>query len=221
MGNGSSRQNMRDRIVDATTDLLIRHGYRGASVSKIAKRVGSTTTNIFYHFGSKERLVEEVIADYVVKASAKQQEIWTDPNLPLRQKIDAVVAFNRERHSKFNSDGNHGNAWSLIGRMRLENDMLNENARGSLASFSRSLQEAIGIALRQAVSSGEIVEQTPIEDAVLMLTNIVNSSSVFSQDAGSFTRLEEFYAAFARFFFRSYGSDTAHGNGPQPDERRD
>ena len=217
MSNGSSRQNMRDRIVDATTDLLIRHGYRGASVSKIAKRVGSTTTNIFYHFGSKERLVEEVIADYVVKASAKQKEIWTDPTLPLRQKIDAVVDFNRERHGKFNSDGNHGNAWSLIGRMRLENDMLNENARGSLASFSRSLQEAIGIALRQAVSSGEIVEQTPIEDAALMLTNIVNSSSVFSQEAGSFTRLEEFYAAFSRFFFRSYGKNPVQEDQPHSD----
>lgn len=203
---------MRDRIVDATTDLLIRHGYRGASVSKIAKRVGSTTTNIFYHFGTKERLVEEVVADYVAKASAKQRAIWADPARPLRQKIEAVVEFNRERHSMFNSDGSQGNAWSLIGRMRLENDMLSDAARGSLASFSRSLQESIGIALRQAVSSGEIVAQTPIEDAALMLTNIVNSSSVFSQDAGSFTRLEEFYAAFSRFFFRSYG------NGPAPED---
>jgi TetR/AcrR family transcriptional repressor of nem operon len=206
MKNHSSGQDMQERIKKAATELLIKHGYRGASMAKIANLVHSTTTNIHYHFTNKERLVEEVIADYVVDALKRQKDIWTNPGTPLREKIAQVVEFNRERHRKFNRRTNGGHAWSLIGRLRLENDMLSERGRQSLTHFTEALQEYITTALRQAVEKGEIVQDTPVQDAALILTNIVNSSSVFSQDAGSFSRLEEFYAVFARFFFRSYGA---------------
>lgn len=201
-GSGSDVQ---DRIKRTTTDLLIMHGYRGASMSKIAKRAGMTTTNIHYHFKTKERLVEEVVADYVVNALASQKAIWVNPHVPLKEKIAQVVEFNRARHRKFNRGKSGGKAWSLIGRMRLENDMLTERGRASLAQFSKELQVYITVALEQAVENGEIILETPLEDAALLLTNIVNSSSVFSQDAGSFTRLEEFYKVFSRFFFSAYG----------------
>jgi len=207
MRNGAPGSDMQGKIKKAATYLLIKHGYRGASMSKIAKRVHSTTTNIHYHFKTKERLVEETIRDYVVDALARQKSIWTDPKTPLREKISQVVEYNRERHRRFNRGGSGGNAWSLIGRMRLENDILTAGGRQALLSFSEALRGYITIALQQAMENGEIVEETPIQDAALILTNIVNSSSTFSQDAGSFTRLEEFYRVVSRFFFNSYGKE--------------
>ena len=206
MGGPSRNRSTPTRIKKVTTDLLIKHGYRGASMSKIAHRVGSTTTNLYYHFKTKDRLVAEVIADYVAAALANQKAIWTDPGKPLREKIIAIAEFNRLQYSRYNRTGNGCNAWSLIGRMRLENDILNDDARQSLARFSEDLHAYISLAVRQALENDEIVTDMPLDDATRILTNIVDASSVFSQSAGSFTLMEEYYEAFSRFFFNSYGS---------------
>ncbi|MGL9773137.1 MAG: hypothetical protein ACR5LG_02045 [Sodalis sp. (in: enterobacteria)] len=54
---------------------------------------------------------------------------------------------------------------------------------------------------------------TPRQDLVFLLTNLVDSSSVFAQDAGSFARLGQFFAAFSWVVLSVYtlephGSDT-------------
>lgn len=203
---------MRESIKRAATELLIRHGYRGASIAKIARIVRSTTTNIYYHFGTKERLVEEVVEDYVDDALARQRAIWTDPERTLRDKIAGVIELNRKRHHRFNEGGEGGNAWSLIGRLRLETDVVSARGRESLNRFGRELYDYITVAIRQSMERGEILARTPVRDAAFLLSNIVNSSSVFSQEAGSFETLEEFYNSFSRFFFDAYGADRRGGD---------
>ena len=127
---------MRQRIKKVATDLLIRKGFRGASYGDIASALGITTTNIHYHFGPKKKLVEEVLREYVDGALARHRKIWQDPEANLSEKLDGVVTFNMERHRKFNRAGIGGRPWSLIGRLRLESDLLSPNAREALADFS-------------------------------------------------------------------------------------
>jgi AcrR family transcriptional regulator len=38
-------------------------GYRGTGVAALAERVGMTATGMLYYFGSKERLLQEVVAE--------------------------------------------------------------------------------------------------------------------------------------------------------------
>mgnify|MGYP001406663144 CR=1 FL=1 len=52
----------RTAILDAALDLLAEEGYAGASLRKVAARVGIAQPSLYHHFATKEDLVEHVIA---------------------------------------------------------------------------------------------------------------------------------------------------------------
>lgn len=51
----------RQRILDAATRLMSERGYSGTSISMITKLSGLPASSTYWHFGSKERLLAEVI----------------------------------------------------------------------------------------------------------------------------------------------------------------
>jgi AcrR family transcriptional regulator len=53
----------RQQILDAAVTLFASRGYRGTGVAALADRVGMTATGLLYYFGSKERLLAEVVAE--------------------------------------------------------------------------------------------------------------------------------------------------------------
>lgn len=53
----------RQQILDAAVELFASKGYRGTGVAALAERVGMTATGMLYYFGSKERLLLEVVAE--------------------------------------------------------------------------------------------------------------------------------------------------------------
>jgi AcrR family transcriptional regulator len=53
----------RQQILDAAVELFAANGYRGTGVAALAERVGMTATGLLYYFGSKERLLQEVVAE--------------------------------------------------------------------------------------------------------------------------------------------------------------
>lgn len=205
----AKRAQTRELIKAAVSELLIRYGYRGTSMSKISEAVGSTTTNIFYHFGSKENLIDEVVEDYVEKAIQAQRVIWTNDKLFLREKIDNVIALNRERYRRFNLEGSTGNSWSLIGRMRMETDVVSDRARGDLHRFGAELAEMVLGAMRQAVASGELKRAALVGEASLVIANIVNSTSVLTVEMGSFDKVASHVKSCTQILFDAYGTPKA------------
>jgi AcrR family transcriptional regulator len=67
VGDDRNRQPRGDRrrqqILDAAVELFASKGYRGTGVAALAERVGMTATGMLYYFGSKERLLQEVVAE--------------------------------------------------------------------------------------------------------------------------------------------------------------
>jgi AcrR family transcriptional regulator len=62
--NPQPRGNLRrQQIIDAAVELFAAKGYRGTGVAALADRVGMTATGLLYYFGSKERLLREVVAE--------------------------------------------------------------------------------------------------------------------------------------------------------------
>jgi AcrR family transcriptional regulator len=55
----------RQAILDAAVSEFWEHGYRGASVRKICTRAGASSNAITYHFGSKEKLYQEILDQFV------------------------------------------------------------------------------------------------------------------------------------------------------------
>jgi AcrR family transcriptional regulator len=53
----------RQQILDAAIELFATKGYRGTGVAELAERVGMTPTGLLYYFGTKERLLHEVVAE--------------------------------------------------------------------------------------------------------------------------------------------------------------
>jgi TetR/AcrR family transcriptional regulator, transcriptional repressor for nem operon len=200
------RGNTRDKIKAIATRLLIMRGIGGFSYADIAKRLDITTTNIHHHFGNKKNLVDEVVREYVADASLRHKQIWTDSSLTLAEKIEKFVAFNFERYSKFNKGARQGQPWSLIGRLRLDSHNLSPQSVGWLASFGSDVQAFMTTAVIQARDAGELAKEAPTKDIALLLANMVNSTAIFTQTAGSFSVVRDVFESANRVIATGYGT---------------
>jgi AcrR family transcriptional regulator len=196
---------MRNKIKSLATDLLIQRGYQGVSFGDLAQELDITRANIHYHFGNKEKLVEEVLDDYVQFMSARLNEIWTNPKASLREKIANTVAFSRKRYETQNPSGKGAQPWSLISRMRQDSDLLNKHGRDALKRFSALLFDSIVSAIEKAKENGELSGRAPVDEVALLLVSIANSAGAITRDSGSFDRLEQLYMGFARILMDAYG----------------
>lgn len=61
----SEQPDSRQRILDAATKLMSERGYAGTSISMITKLSGLPASSTYWHFGSKEQLLSEVL-EYAV-----------------------------------------------------------------------------------------------------------------------------------------------------------
>src|SRR5579864_2933566 len=59
----STGRRRRQQILDAAIELLSSRGYRGTGMAALAERVGITAPALLYYFGSRERLLTEVVAE--------------------------------------------------------------------------------------------------------------------------------------------------------------
>jgi len=59
--NTKTAQSMRDRILDAATDLFARKGFYAVSIREITRTVGIKESSLYNHFKSKEQLLEEIL----------------------------------------------------------------------------------------------------------------------------------------------------------------
>jgi AcrR family transcriptional regulator len=64
-------ESTRERILEASLKLISEKGYLGTSTREIARESGIAELTIFRHFGSKEKLLEEVIARYTFLPTLK------------------------------------------------------------------------------------------------------------------------------------------------------
>jgi AcrR family transcriptional regulator len=75
---GSGEQ-LRDEILDATTELLLETGHeRLVSIRSVAKRVGITPPSIYLHFADKDTLLDAVCARYFERLDEVMQQVVRD-----------------------------------------------------------------------------------------------------------------------------------------------
>lgn len=197
---------IRDEIRRASTEALIRHGYRGFRFQRVADQLGITRGNVHYHFGNKEALTEEIIVEYAGATLKMFEEVWLAQDTSLQTKIHQTKDLNYRRYLSFNPGGDTGHPWGLIARMRAESEILSARARHALARFGAGLERCINRGIEIAIENGELRPDAPVSDIALLLVSIANSAGPITQDAGSFERLEQLYVAVARLVQHAYGS---------------
>jgi AcrR family transcriptional regulator len=91
---GSSAPQTRRRILEAAAEVFAEHGYAGASMRDIAERLGITKAALYYHFASKEDLLDglvqpivEALADF---AQAAESGRHAAPEM-LRRFLDLMI----------------------------------------------------------------------------------------------------------------------------------
>ncbi len=67
-----TKANTKQQLLEATLKLISEKGYLGATTREIAQQAGVTELTLFRHFGSKERLFEELLNSYTVLPTLKE-----------------------------------------------------------------------------------------------------------------------------------------------------
>jgi AcrR family transcriptional regulator len=62
--SGDTRTDTRTRILDVARELFIEQGYEGTSLREISDRLGITKAALYYHFRSKEEILETLLAPF-------------------------------------------------------------------------------------------------------------------------------------------------------------
>src|SRR5262249_21121482 len=90
------KQLLRQQILDAARELLVREGYDRLSMRRVAERIDYSPTAIYLHFKDKQELVfslcEETFAKLVRELETLARE-YPDPLVRLRKGMERYIAF--------------------------------------------------------------------------------------------------------------------------------
>lgn len=79
-----------ERVISVASHLFAKNGYDGVGVRQIAKESGVSMSSIFYHFGSKVSLYEEIL-DYKYNAFYETLLQAIEPIHDPKQKLECVI----------------------------------------------------------------------------------------------------------------------------------
>lgn len=212
---------MRDRIKGAAVDLITRRGYHAVTFREIAEAVSTTRANLHYHFGSKDKLIEEVLADYASATVDFYRTTFTAPKMTLREKMNKVLALLRERYDRFNPDGLTSDPWSLSARLRSDWEALSPDMKAIMRKFTAENDVSIRVGVALAVSAGELRPDTPQEGVSLLLANNILYAANITRDLQSFDYLVRLWDATLDAIEGAYGSGTGAGKDTLPGATRE
>ncbi|MBP2653463.1 MAG: TetR family transcriptional regulator [Firmicutes bacterium] len=81
----------KNEILDAANELFNQKGFDGTSTNDILERVGIARGTLYYHFKSKEDIMDALIDRYNVLILGTAQEIAADKSIPVNERIIRVV----------------------------------------------------------------------------------------------------------------------------------
>jgi len=92
----------KDAIRAAAVELFARKGYTATSTREICQRAGVTKPVLYYHFGNKEQLYEELVLDAYKDYQRELQRAAHRRGTPREKLVEvlmAIFAFVRRRHN--------------------------------------------------------------------------------------------------------------------------
>ncbi|MNO20091.1 HTH-type transcriptional regulator MtrR [compost metagenome] len=85
----------KNEILDAADELFGQKGFDGTSTNDILTKVGIARGTLYYHFKSKEDIMDALIERYNVRILSAAQEVAEDKSIPVIERIiRAVMALN-------------------------------------------------------------------------------------------------------------------------------
>ena len=199
----------RERIKQVAREHYVLVGIDAFNFGEIADAVGITRGNIHHHFGSKKKLVAELVRDFTDDAEARIRHHWARPGLTLNERLAEQLADLRRFYQRFHSRAGDRNVWSPLARIRLDLPMLDRTAAKALERINRVYDEQLRVALQAAIASGELRTDTPVDDIARLLRVTFLSCPPMTQDTGGFDDIEQLFAALGRTVLGAWGTSKA------------
>jgi TetR/AcrR family transcriptional regulator, cholesterol catabolism regulator len=92
--SGTPRPNTietRDRIIEDATTLFAENGYHGTGISDIAEKVGLRGGALYYHIGSKQELLWEILSRYTAAVLEDAEVVAASDQRPTDKLRDLIV----------------------------------------------------------------------------------------------------------------------------------
>lgn len=81
----------KNEILDAAEELFFQKGFDGTSTNDIIEKVKIARGTLYYHFKSKEDIMDALINRYNLRILGAAREIAKDKSIPINQRIVSVV----------------------------------------------------------------------------------------------------------------------------------
>jgi len=88
--SGQIREESRARLVRAARGLFASKGFFACKVGDIAREAGMSQGNVYWHFSSKEEILQEILAEGFGAAELMTAEV-ADASGPGRRKLDLLI----------------------------------------------------------------------------------------------------------------------------------
>jgi AcrR family transcriptional regulator len=161
---------IRDRILDATVELLRRHGPGKTGVVDVARALDMSHSNVYKHFASKSALFDAVAQRWLVHVMTPLTKIVADKKTPAPKRLKAWVRTLAEaKRRKVLDDAEMFNVYHAI----------TSDAHEVVAQHVAHLQDAVGEILRDGAKAGD----WPLKSADGAAKMILNATSRFHHPA--------------------------------------
>lgn len=146
-----AREQTRDALLRAGTEILTEHGFASTGIDMVLKRVGVPKGSFYYYFDSKEDFGAAVIERYAAYFAHKLDRWLLDEERPPLARLAAFVDDAKDGMARF--DFRRG---CLIGNLGQELGALNESYRLQLEAVFRDWQRRLAACLEAARGAGEL-----------------------------------------------------------------
>jgi AcrR family transcriptional regulator len=88
---GTTADDRRRQLLGTAAEVFAVHGYSATTVRRIAEASGILAGSLYYHFDSKESMIEEILTGFLEELWARYDAVLADPGLDPRQRLEALV----------------------------------------------------------------------------------------------------------------------------------
>jgi TetR/AcrR family transcriptional regulator, fatty acid metabolism regulator protein len=191
----SSRQVMRDAILDAANELLGRYGYNKMTVEDLAAEVGIGKGTIYLHFPSKEEVVLSTIDRMVDRLLVKLAEIAEGPG-SVSSRLESMLV----TRILYRFDNRHHDSKSM-------DELLSALRTPYLARRERYFAAEAAV-LAEVLEEGRAHDELSLDDVaataqtLILATNALLPSNLSARELGKRKHVAEQATGLARLLVR-------------------
>lgn len=86
-----SAQERRNEILDVASELFVQKGFEGASTNDILEKVGIARGTLYYHFKSKEEILDAIVERINQQVVERLEEIVCKKEIPIMERLVLAV----------------------------------------------------------------------------------------------------------------------------------